>query len=173
MKLVEFLQGKWLGHSLHSALVHIPVGAWISACFLDIAAGFGVGGFVLSRLALVCVSIGLLLALVAVPTGLAEWRAIKREKPAWKIALVHLLLNVAAVAGWVINLWLRVDSWRDGFSISKGVLFTSIAATLLLVVSGYLGSLMVFDHGIGVARHSKKYWRGIATRGGARLPEEK
>jgi len=32
---------------------------------------------------------------------------------------------------------------------------------------------MVFDHGIGVARASKKRWREMAARGGARLADEK
>jgi hypothetical protein len=44
--------------------------------------------------------------------------------------------------------------------------------TAVLVVSGYLGSRMVFDQGTGVARFSKKKWRAIALAGGANLPAE-
>jgi uncharacterized membrane protein len=32
----SFLQGKWLGHPLHPALVHIPVGAWTAALIFDL-----------------------------------------------------------------------------------------------------------------------------------------
>ena len=43
----------------------------------------------------------------------------------------------------------------------------------LLSVSGYLGGLMVYDQGIGIARISKKKWREIAQRGNAHVPEQK
>jgi hypothetical protein len=42
-----------------------------------------------------------------------------------------------------------------------------------LAVSGYLGGLMVYDHGISVARQSKAKWRQLAEAGRARVPEEK
>jgi hypothetical protein len=35
----------------------------------------------------------------------------------------------------------------------------------MLVVSGYLGSRMVFDQGVGVARMSKGKWRKLAQAG--------
>jgi len=43
----------------------------------------------------------------------------------------------------------------------------------LVIVSAYLGSLMVFDQGVSVARFSKKKWRAVAVRSGAQVPEEK
>jgi uncharacterized membrane protein len=169
VKITAILQGKWLGHPLHPAIVHVPIGAWVLACALDLAGTVGWQPALAARIATFAVGVGLAFVILAVPTGIAEWAAIKRDKPAWKIALWHMLLNVLATAIWVTNLLVRVHAP----SVTRAVLLTSIGGTLLVLVSGWLGSLMVFDQGIGVGRLSKKKWRAIATTGGARLPEEK
>ena len=48
----------------------------------------------------------------------------------------------------------------------------SAFATLLLLISGYLGGRMIYAYGINVARLSKKKWRKIAQEGGAAVPPE-
>jgi uncharacterized membrane protein len=169
VKFVEILQGKWLGHPLHPAIVHVPIGAWFLACAMDLAGTAGWQTELAARIATFGAGAGLAFVLIAVPTGIAEWSAIKRDKPAWRIALWHMLLNVLATAIWATNFGLRLHATH----ISRAVLITSVAGTLVVLVSGWLGSLMVFDQGIGVARLSKKKWRAIAAAGGARLPEEK
>jgi uncharacterized membrane protein len=169
VKFIEILQGKWLGHPLHSALVHIPVGSWIAACLLDVANRAEWTPSALEPLATYCVAFGLLGALLAVGPGIADWLPIKKEKPAWKIGVIHMALNVAAVAVWTVNLTLRL---RSEHGVTSGVLGTSVVGTLLVFVSGYLGSLMVFDQGTAVARESKKEWRAIARRAGSRVPEK-
>ena len=170
MKLSEFLQGKWLGHPLHSAIVHVPVGSWIAACLLDIAHQADWLGQEAGVLALVCVGVGLLGALLAVAPGIADWSQIKKEKPAWKLGLYHMLLNIVAVIVWGINFAQRLNT--ETF-FNSAILLTSVIGAALVFFSGYLGSLMVFDQGTAVARESKKEWRQIAQRGGSRVPEEK
>lgn len=172
MKMIEFLQGKWLGHPLHPALVHVPLGGWIVAWALDVAGRAGVGGEGAERIAWWCVSVGLAGALLAVAPGVADWSLIKKEKPAWKLGLYHLILNLVAALVWALNLGLRVSAGEE-LGVPLPVLVTSSLGAALVVVGGYLGKLMVFDHGIGVARQSKKKWREIAARGGANLPPEK
>lgn len=174
VKFVDFLQGKWLGHPLHPAIVHLPVGGWLVACVLDLLVWFGAGGAMLARLSMWCVGVGLAGALLAIPPGVADWMQIKKEKPAWKLGLWHMGLNLVAALVWAGNFGLRFSA-RDelGPIITLPTLLTSFAGVVLLVVSAYLGSLMVFDHGIAVARVSKKKWREIAVRGGANVPEAK
>ena len=49
----------------------------------------------------------------------------------------------------------------------------SIAGTALLIGSAYLGGLMVYEYGIGTARHSKEKWREAAEAAGATVPPRK
>jgi uncharacterized membrane protein len=111
--------------------------------------------------------------LLAVPAGLADWSDIKRDKPAWKIGLYHLILNLVVVALWAVNFGLR---WWGPTLAAAAVpaipLTLSVVGTLLLFISGYLGGKMTYDYGINVARTSKQKWRRIAEAGGAKLPSE-
>lgn len=172
VKLIEILQGKWLGHPLHPAVVHVPLGLWLIAPILDVLVWFEVQPVVLARLAFYCVLLGLLAALVAVPTGIAEWVPIKKEKPAWKLGLYHMVLNLVALLIWAGNFGLRVGAAEQRLPITLPILITSIIAALLVLVGGYLGSLMVFDQGTSIARLSKKKWRSLAREGGARVPDD-
>lgn len=172
MTLVEFLQGKWLGHPLHAAVVHVPVGGWLVACALDVSGGLGWGGPTAQRVAQWCVGAGLAGALLAVPTGVADWSGIKKGKPAWKLGLYHMVLNLIATVVWAVNFGLRFQlDERGGGALP--ILLTSVVGTLTVLTSAYVGSLMAFDHGIAVARTSKKRWREVAVRAGARVAEEK
>lgn len=169
MKLLDILQGKWLGHPLHPAIVHVPIGGWIAACAFDIAIAAGWTSAAPSRLAFYCVVVGLIGALLAVPPGIADWLSIKKGKPAHSLGVYHMVFNVLATLAWVGNLALRLSTPEP---VTTGILATSILGTMLVLIGGYIGSLMVFDHGVSVARHSKKTWRERAARGGARLPDE-
>lgn len=122
-------------------------------------------------LALYCVGGGLIGAVLAVPTGLADWSSIKRGKPAWRLGLIHLALNGLATVIWAVNFWWRFRA--SDAAITPSILITSVMGTALVFAGGYIGALMVYDHGVSVARHSKKKWRAMAVRGGANVPAQK
>lgn len=170
--MIEFLQGNWLRHPLHPALVHIPTALWPVAFILDlISLVYGDNIFV--RLAFYGILVGLVVAFFAIPTGYADWTDIRPEKPAWKLGLYHMILNIFVSILWAINLGLRVSTYQTSASVPGGLVALSALATLLLLVSGYLGGRMIYAYGINVARISKKKWRKIAKEGGAALPPEK
>ena len=172
MKPIEILQGKWLGHSLHAAIVHLPLALWIGAAMIDILFLLGVTAAGLVHLALYAVVLGFAGALLAIPTGIADWWPIKPEKPARKLGLAHMLLNAGASAGFAVNLFLRAKALDDPLPITAAVAASSGLGALLLLVSGYIGSLMTFDQGTSVARHSKKKWRKLAAESRGNLPPE-
>lgn len=170
--LKDFLQGKWLGHPLHPALVHVPTGLFPAALVFDLISLSGDGNVVATRCAFWSIAIGLVVALAAAPTGVADWWEIKRGKPAYTVGLFHAAMNVIVIVLMAISLWLR---WRHGISAAQApghAIALSIIGNVVLFVSGYIGGRMVFNHGIGVARMSKKKWRNIAREGHARLPVE-
>lgn len=172
MGLKQFLQGEWLGHPLHPALVHVPAALWPAALLFDILTRFDIGGNALVRASFYAIALGLAVALLAVPTGLADWWDIKREKPAWKLGVAHMALNLIAAAVAAANLFLRLGDALQAEAVATLPLLLSLATTALLAVSGYLGGRMVYNYGVSVARQSKEKWRRIAAAGGARLPSQ-
>ena len=170
--LLDFLKGKWLGHPLHPILVHIPMAMWPGALVFDILSRCDFGGNAMVRLSFYAIVFGLAATLVAVPTGLVDWTGIKKEKPAWKIGLYHMILNLVVALLFAVNLGLRVHTYREETIVVGAPLALSIIGTALLIGSAYLGGLMVYDYGISVARMSKKKWRKIAEAGGANLPQK-
>jgi uncharacterized membrane protein len=170
--MIDFLQGKWLKHPLHPALVHIPTSLWPAAFFFDLLSQFRPDNTFV-QLSFYAILVGLVAALAAIPTGYADWTDIRREKPAWKLGLYHMILNLSISALWAINLWLRVASLPTAAFVPLGLVVLSALGTFLLLISGYLGGRMIYAYGINVARLSKKKWRKIAREGGAAVPPEK
>jgi uncharacterized membrane protein len=62
-----------------------------------------------------------------------------------KIAIMHMTINLVIVALYAVNAWLRI---REAETLWP--LWLSIAAIVLLAVSGWLGGKMVYVHGVGV-----------------------
>ncbi len=169
----DFLQGKWLRHPLHPILVHMPTALWPSALVLDIISNLGGNKNAVVQTTFFAILLGLLAAVVAIPAGLADWWDIKPEKPARKLGVYHMAINLAVTALQIINLLLRVGTLPGAGSVDTVPLVLSLLSTLMLLVSGYLGGLMVYDQGISIARLSKKRWREVAKKGGANVPQEK
>ena len=169
--MIDFLQGKWLKHPLHPALVHIPTALWPMAWIFDLFSQFRANN-IFVQVAFYAGLLGLIAALPAIPTGLADWTDIRREKPAWKLGLYHMVLNIVVSILWGINLWLRGGSFQTDAATPLGMFWLSTLATVLLLISGYLGGRMIYAYGINVARLSKTKWREIAKEGGAAVPPE-
>src|SRR2546430_2501391 len=170
--LLDFLKGKWLGHPLHPILAHVPMAMWPGALIFDLLSQWRFGGNAMVRLSFYAIIFGLAASLLAVPAGLVDWSGIKKEKPAWKIGLSHMILNLVVALLFAINLGLRLQTFRDGTIVVGAPLTLSIVGTALLIGSAYLGGLMTYDYGISVARMSKKKWRKIAEAGGANIPPD-
>lgn len=169
--MIDFLQGKWLKHPLHPALAHVPTALWPIAWIFDLFSQFRAEN-VFVALAFYAGLLGLIVALFALPTGFADWTDIRREKPAWKLGLYHMGINVVVTILWAINLWLRRETFQSETSVPLGLLGVSTVATVLLLISGYLGGRMIYAYGISVARLSKTKWRKIAEQGGAAVPPQ-
>jgi uncharacterized membrane protein len=171
MKASDFFKGKWLGHPLHPALVHLPTGLWPAALVFDLLSQAGLGN-VMVQLSFFCIALGLLAALAAVPAGIFDWSEIKKEKTAWKIGVWHMALNLLAALLFAANLGLRIGTFQTGSVVPMPAVVLSAIGVFLVMVSGYLGGQMVYSHGIGVARMSKKKWRMMAEKGGSNVPPE-
>lgn len=142
----SLLNGTWLGHPLHPAITDVPIGAWLLALIFDIMwlispsmngwAARGAEGLVL---------IGILAAVGAALTGLADWSdSYGAERT---VGLYHAGLNSLALVLYIISFVLRL-SVPTGESVGAAIIgFLGVASVL---VAAYLGGDMVFGKGTGV-----------------------
>ena len=137
----DVLHGRWLGHPLHPALVNVPLGAWTIAAVLD-AIEEGSGNRALGSGADAAIGLGLMGALGAVITGIADWR--HTEGQARRVGLAHGLLNTGALALYTTSLILRRFKARRA---GRGV---AALGYIVANASAYLGGHLVFNQQIGV-----------------------
>ena len=133
------------GHPLHAMLIVFPVGLLIFSLICDLFSLSGEGDSAWTVVALYTMAGGFIGALVAAVPGLIDLLSL--INPAIKkIALIHMSLNLLAVALFAINIWLRVH----GSATAGTPLFLSVVGIGILAVSGWLGGEMVHRHGVGV-----------------------
>jgi uncharacterized membrane protein len=135
------------GHPIHPMLIVLPVGLWILALVCDVVYTLGLGGALWENTALVAVGGGVAGALLAAVPGLIDLLSLKEPKVR-KIGLWHMALNLAAVAVFALNFWLR---WQRGPAVDPPLLLTLVGVALI-GVSGWLGGEMVYVHGVAVER---------------------
>src|SRR3954471_2893659 len=134
MSVPDFLRGKWLKHPLHPILAHLPTALFPAALVFDLISRVGGGNNVAVRTAFYCIAVGLLAVLGAVPTGLADWSQIKRDKPAWKIGLWHMGLNAVVAVIFLIDLIGRWPDHRTAARVAIWPLVLSAVGTAVLLV---------------------------------------
>jgi nitrite reductase/ring-hydroxylating ferredoxin subunit/uncharacterized membrane protein len=138
--LKDLLHGKPLGHSLHAAMVHIPLGAWTMATVFDVLEVAGRTEF--SAAADVSIGVGLAGGMGAIATGLAEWADTKDEPK--RLGLAHALANDVAFAMYSLSFGLRRRGKR-GAGIA-----TALAGYAAVSIGAYLGGEISLGYQIGV-----------------------
>lgn len=147
--LKDLLQGRFINHPLHPLFVHLPIGLWVGSVIFDIVFMAGHSPM-LAAASFFCIMIGILGAIIALPTGLAEYFSISSNSVPKRLATTHMLLNIGIIAVYSINLLSRYKM-LDGVPsvVTGGQFLLSLFSIMLLGVSGYLGGLLVFEYGIG------------------------
>ena len=122
--LRALLAGEPFGHSAHPMLVQIPIGAWVSAGWLDCLPRT-------ERSAAVLTGVGIAAALPAAAAGLVDYATLDRRHK--RIAVVHAASNT-------ISLACQIASMRDRLNgkLRRGQ-WIGLAGTLTLSVGGVLG----------------------------------
>ncbi len=131
--VADALDGTWLGAPLHAALTDVPVGALSAAVLLDLLGRDEADA---------ALAVGVLGALPAAATGLADWRYLRGEER--RIGTVHALLNIAGLLFHVGSLRAR----RRG-SRGRGRLLL-LAGYALNGSAAHLGGQLSFGLGVRV-----------------------
>jgi uncharacterized membrane protein len=131
-------------HPIHPMVVALPIGLWVFALVCDVVRAAG-GALTWESVATYCVAAGIVGALLAALPGLIDYFSI--DEPEMKrIANLHLVVNLAAVVIFAINLWLRFLLPAE----SKVPLALSIIGVLAIGLGGWLGGEMVYVKGMAV-----------------------
>ncbi len=134
------LHGVWLGHPLHPLLTDVPIGSWTTALVLDLTGR--------RRAARTAVGVGLAGALAAAVTGLHDWQ--HTHDNARRVGLVHGTLNALALGlyGWS---W-----WQRGRGRHLRGRLAALLGYPVIMVSGYLGGALTYNHRIGVDQTDRR-----------------
>ncbi len=158
-KVKDFLNGTWVGHPVHPAVTHLPLGAWTGASLLDLLDGGSGSG--ISEGADALVALGCAGAVAAAATGLADWQ--DQVGHGRDLGTAHALINSSALLLCSASLALRLRGSR-GPAIGLSLLGLGAAAT-----GGYLGGDMVFRMGLQVNHNAfssgPKKWTEVAAEG--------
>jgi len=139
------LDGSWLGHPLHPALIPVPIGAFTTGLVLDAATLFGCTWA--ARGADLAFTLGLVAAVPAVLTGLTEWSYL--EGKSRRAAFVHAASNVASTKLMVGSVILRGMEFRGAGMV------VSTLGFVVLGVGAWLGGELAYHYGAGVGRISE------------------
>jgi nitrite reductase/ring-hydroxylating ferredoxin subunit/uncharacterized membrane protein len=131
----DALHGVWLGHPLHPVLVQVPVGAWMSAAFLDALGKDGDGARHL-------IGLGLLASVPAAVAGSADWA--EQHEQQLRTGVVHAAANSAAIGLYAGSLVARA---RRRTGLGKALGFAGLAA---VTVGGLLGGDISYRQAGGV-----------------------
>ncbi|HEY2280822.1 MAG TPA: Rieske (2Fe-2S) protein [Streptosporangiaceae bacterium] len=119
----DALHGVWLGHPLHPVLVQVPVGAWLSAAFLD-TVGNEDGARHL-------IGLGLLASAPAAVAGWADWS--EQHEQQLRTGVVHAAANSAAITLYTGSLVARA---RRRTGLGKALGYAGLAAVALASMLG-------------------------------------
>ena len=143
------------GHPLHPFVVPLPVGAFVSSLVFDILTWTRPGDLPwLVDGAWWLIGVGLIGAGVAAVFGVLDLLRLQRGTRPWRVALIHLGLNIT-----VAGLFLIGYVWRAGDHVQlektrSGQLALSAAAVGLLAVAVVLGQTLTYRFGTRVDKRA-------------------
>lgn len=131
-------------HPIHPMLVGFPIACWTLSVVADLWAAYTDQ---LHDYAYYLAAAGCVTALLAALPGLVDLLgAIPAGHPARRIGWRHGVLNVLALALFAVSVAARPEPGYTNY-LAYG---TSLAGLAVLMVSGWLGGTLVYDHRVGV-----------------------
>jgi nitrite reductase/ring-hydroxylating ferredoxin subunit/uncharacterized membrane protein len=138
--LQDFLNGSWLGHSLHAVLVDVVIGAATAALLLDLLRVlFAVDG--LEVAATWVLGLAALSALGSIVTGLTDYKDTAPNSSERDITGFHGLTNIVATVFFAVSFFQRLADAHDA------AFWVLLIGYLVVSVGGYIGGHVVYKYG--------------------------
>ncbi len=135
------------GHPLHPLFVHFPIALWTIAIAAEL------GGWAAGRnwwaVSFDCQALGVIVAIVAMAAGLADYAALPRTHPAGDTATFHMLAMGSAWLLFVSSLALR--GLPAGTTPPPIATAAAVAGFLVMAIGGWFGGRLVYRFGVGVS----------------------
>jgi uncharacterized membrane protein len=138
------------GHPFHPMLVTVPIGAWICSLVFDIASHLDSRPGFLAQASQWLIAIGVLGALAAAVAGFLDLVAIPADSRAFRIACIHMSINLLLTFGYAGNFAWRYKTDVPGAPVGLAMIALSAVSIAALGVSGYLGGKLTFRYGVRV-----------------------
>ena len=153
--LQDFLNGSWLGHSLHAVLVDVVIGAATAALLLDLVRTFfGAEGLELA--ATWVIGLTYLAAVGSILTGLTDYKDTAPNSSERDITGLHGLTNIVATGFLAVSFFQRLGGSHDA------AFWFLLIGYLIVSVGGYIGGHVVFKYGYMVNHNA--FSRGKRAR---------
>lgn len=140
-RVKDALNGVWLGHPVHPAVVYIPLGAWTSSLVLDLA-WLSEQNDGVARSSDVLMWTGLIGAIGAAITGMTNW--VDTDGPERRTGMLHALLNGSVTVLNLTSALMRLTGQR------RRAIALSTTAYALTIYSAYIGGELAYSAAIGV-----------------------
>ena len=166
--LQDFLNGSWLGHSLHPVVVDVVVGGSTAAVLLQILSWLGVGS--LHDATLWVLGLTWLAGLSAIVTGLTDFKDTATGDERDMVGL-HGLINIIATLVFIVAFFVLLGA-PDGGGLGGWLL---VIGYLVLSTGAFIGGHVVFKYGYMVNHNAfakgKKAKEFTAVLPAADLPD--
>jgi nitrite reductase/ring-hydroxylating ferredoxin subunit/uncharacterized membrane protein len=143
----DFLNGTWLGHSVHVALTDLPIGAFTLVILFDILGAADAAG--------ISLVVGILATVAAAVAGYADYA--DTDGSARDRATLHSTIMLVALVLYLVSLVSRIGATGVpplGFALS-------VVGYLTITAGAYVGGDVVYALGNMVSRHA---WRPRAAK---------
>jgi len=134
------------GRPLHPMLVHFPIALYPTSLVFDALSHLSEDGTPYVRGAFTLIVIALVVSALAVAAGFADFLPIANGSRTWRIAVVHMSVQLVTAGLFLANAVLRGRD-LDVTATPVGPVILSVVGLATLIVGAALGGELVYRHG--------------------------
>ena len=134
------------GRPLHPMLVHFPVALYPTSLVFDVLSHLAEDGNPFVRGAFTLIVIALVVSVLTVAAGFADFLLIENGTQTWRIAVLHMSVQLVTAGLFLANAVLRGRD-LDVTATPLGPIILSLVGLLTLILGAALGGELVYRHG--------------------------